>query len=45
VIVCTVLYVWFVYSVVVWQHVISIDCILCGGREASDTYGLCTVLF
>jgi len=32
-----------VYCVVVWQHVIGMVCVLCGGVAACYRYGVCTV--
>ena len=31
------------YCVVVWQHVIGMVCVLCGGVAACHRYGVCTV--
>jgi len=39
----SVLYVWCVYCVVVWQRDIDMFCVLCVGVEACFVYGACTV--
>ena len=31
------------YCAVVWQHVIGVVCVLCGGVAACHRYGVCTV--
>ena len=31
------------YCAVVWQHVIGMVCVLCGGVAACHRYGVCTV--
>jgi len=38
-------YVYFVYRVVVWQPVICMVCILCGGVAACYKYVACIVLW
>ena len=40
----SVLYVWCVYGVVVWQRVIGMVCVLCGFVAACYRYGVCNVL-
>jgi len=32
-----------VYCAVVWQHVVGMVCVLCGGVAACYRYGMCTV--
>ena len=31
------------YCAVVWQHVVGMVCVLCGGVAACYRYGMCTV--
>jgi len=43
VVVCSVLLVWCVYCVVLYQRVIGMVCVECGGLAACYMYGVCTV--
>jgi len=38
-------YVWFVYWMVVWQHVIDILCELCGDVATFNMYVMCNMLW